>query len=157
MPVSTGDPVSDDRRARVRAVLERRHLTQDLSSDDANTSWMQERFVARARALFYARMMFLTLGLLILAVPIWSRYFALTGPGAFGGYFAMLMYSIANYLVLENPRGGRIVTYVTLCFDLTIMVYLIIRGGGLQSPLLATQLLFTTLFAILFPKPLAIL
>ncbi|MBK7860172.1 MAG: sensor histidine kinase [Archangiaceae bacterium] len=118
---------------------------------------MQERFVARARALFYARMMFLTLGLLILAVPIWSRYFALTGPGAFGGYFAMLMYSIANYLVLENPRAGRIVTYVTLCCDLMIMVYLIIRGGGLQSPLLATQLLFTTLFAILFPKPLAIL
>lgn len=157
MPASSGDPVSDDRRARVRAVLERRRLTQDLSTDQANTSWMQERFVARARALFYARMMFLTLGLLILAVPIWSRYFALTGPGAFGGYFAMLMYSIANYLVLENPRAGRIVTYVTLCFDLTIMVYLIVRGGGLQSPLLATQLLFTTLFAILFPKPLAIL
>lgn len=157
VPASSGDPVSDDRRARVRAVLERRHLTQDLSSDDANTSWMQERFVARARALFYARMMFLTLGLLILAVPIWSRYFALTGPSAFAGYFAMLMYSIANYLVLENPRAGRIVTYITLCFDLTIMVYLIIRGGGLQSPLLATQLLFTTLFAILFPKPLAIL
>ena len=157
VPASSGDPVSDDRRARVRAVLERRHLTQDLSTDEANTSWMQERFVARARALFYARMMFLTLGLLILAVPIWSRYFALTGPSAFAGYFAMLMYSIANYLVLENPRAGRIVTYITLCFDLTIMVYLIIRGGGLQSPLLATQLLFTTLFAILFPKPLAIL
>jgi signal transduction histidine kinase len=101
--------------------------------------------------------MFLTLGLLILAVPIWSRYFALGGPTAFAGYFAMLMYSIANYLVLENPRAGRIVTYITLCLDLTIMVYLIIRGGGLQSPLLATQLLFTTLFAILFPKPLAIL
>ncbi len=157
MPASTGDPVSDDRRARVKAVLDRRHLTQDLSTDQANTSWMQERFVARARALFYARMMFLTLGLLILAVPIWSRYFALTGPSAFAGYFAMLMYSIANYLVLENPRAGRIVTYVTLCCDLMIMVYLIIRGGGLQSPLLATQLLFTTLFAILFPKPLAIL
>ncbi|MBL8956019.1 MAG: sensor histidine kinase [Myxococcaceae bacterium] len=157
MPASTGDPVSDDRRARVKAVLDRRHLTQDLSTDQANTSWMQERFVARARALFYARMMFLTLGLLILAVPIWSNQFALTGPSAFAGYFAMLMYSIANYLVLENPRAGRIVTYVTLCCDLMIMVYLIIRGGGLQSPLLATQLLFTTLFAILFPKPLAIL
>jgi two-component system sensor histidine kinase DegS len=30
-------------------------------------------------------------------------------------------------------------------------------GGGLQSPLLATQLLFTALFAILFPRPLGIL
>jgi signal transduction histidine kinase len=30
-------------------------------------------------------------------------------------------------------------------------------GGGLANPLLASQLLFTTLFALLFPKPLAIL
>jgi two-component system, NarL family, sensor histidine kinase DegS len=37
------------------------------------------------------------------------------------------------------------------------MVVLIARGGGLQTPLLATQLLFTTLFALLYPKPLAIL
>ena len=58
------------------------------------------------------------------------------------------------------PRAGRIVTYVTLCCDLVIMVVpdrQAAVGGGLQSPLLATQLLFTTLFAILFPKPLAIL
>jgi signal transduction histidine kinase len=31
------------------------------------------------------------------------------------------------------------------------------EGGGLANPLLATQLLFTTLFALLYPKPLAIL
>ncbi len=51
-------------------------------------------------------------------------------------------------------------TYVTLCLDLVIMVVLVVKpqlGGGLQSPLLATQLLFTTLFALLYPKPLAIL
>ncbi len=154
---STGDSVSDDRRARVRAVLEKRHLNQNVSAYEASESWVQDRFIARARALFYARMMFLTFGLLILAVPIWSRYFGTSGPIAFGGYFAMLLYSIANYLVLENRRAGRIVTYVTLVCDLLVMVYLIVKGGGLQSPLLATQLLFTTLFAILFPKPLAIL
>nr|WP_153867673.1 MULTISPECIES: sensor histidine kinase [Myxococcaceae] len=105
-------------------------------------------------------MMFLTLGLLILAVPTWSLYFGLTGPYAFAGYFAMLLYSVANFLVIDLPRAGRWVTYVTLCWDLLIMVFLIAKpqvGGGLQSPLLATQLLFTTLFAILFPRPLAIL
>lgn len=146
-----------DRRARVKAVLEKRRLGQNVSPTEAAQSWMQERFVARARALFYARMMFLTLGLLILAVPIWSRYFGLGGPIAFGAYFTMLLYSVANYTVIESPRAGRIVTYVTLCLDLVFMVVLIARGGGLQTPLLATQLLFTTLFALLFPKPLAIL
>lgn len=148
------------RRARVRAVLERRKLTNDISAEQASASWEQDRFVARARALFYARLMFLSLGLLILAVPTWSLYFGLNGPFAFVGYFTMLLYSIANFLVIDHPRAGRQVTYVTLCLDLVIMVVLIAKpqvGGGLQSPLLATQLLFTTLFAILYPKPLAIL
>lgn len=151
------DLQAGDRRARVRAVLDKRRLGDNVSANDAAASWLQERFVARARALFYARLMFLTLGLLILAVPVWSHYFGLRGPLAFGAYFAMLLYSVANYTVLENPRAGRIVTYITLCLDLSIMVVLIARGGGLQTPLLATQLLFTTLFALLYPKPLAIL
>jgi two-component system sensor histidine kinase DegS len=154
------DPSGDDRRARVRAVLEKRRLTENVSPEEAAESWMQERFVARASALFYARMMFLTLGLMMLAVPVWRNYFGIGGPVAFGGYFAMLLYSVANYMVLDHPKAGRIVSYVTLCLDLTIMVVLIAKphtGAGLQSPLLATQLLFTTLFALLYPKPLAIL
>lgn len=149
-----------DRRARVRAVLEKRGLDATVSPADATASWEQDRFVARARALFSARLMFLTLGLAILAVPAWSHYFGLGGPVAFGGYFAMLLYSIANYTVIDHHRAGRYVTYVTLCLDLVVMVILISKpqvGGGLQNPLLATQLLFTTLFAILYPKPLAIL
>jgi signal transduction histidine kinase len=151
---------SSDRRARVRAVLERRKLTESVSAEQATASWEQDRFVARARALFYGRLMFLTLGLLILAVPVWSIYFGLHGPLAFAGYFAMLLYSIANFLVIDHPKAGRWVTYTTLCLDLIVMVVLINKpqvGGGLQSPLLATQLLFTALFALLFPKPLAIL
>jgi signal transduction histidine kinase len=150
------------RRARVRAVLERRKLTDSVSAEQAAASWEQDRFVARARALFYARLMFLTLGLLILAVPRWSLYFGFGPQGtfAFAGYFTMLFYSVANFLVIDHPRAGRWVTYITLCFDLVIMVMLIARpqaGGGLQSPLLATQLLLTTLFAILFPRPLEVL
>lgn len=151
---------ANDLRDRVRRVLHRRKLTDNVSAQQAAASWEQDRFVARARALFYARMMFLTLGLLILAVPTWSEYFGLTGPLAFAGYFTMLLYSVANFLVIDHPKAGRWVTYLTLCMDLIITVVLIASpqvGGGLQSPLLATQLLFTTLFAILFPKPLAIL
>lgn len=150
---------NDDRRARVKAVLDRRGLKPQVSPADAAASWVQERFVARARALFYARMMFLALGLLILAVPVWRRYFGFS-PLAFGGYFFMLLYSVANYLLLGQPRLGRLVTYLTLCLDLVVMVVVVAKpqvGGGLQNPLLATQLLFTTLFALLYPKPLAIL
>ena len=151
---------SQDRRSRVRGVLERRGLGSKVGGTEATASWEQDRFVARARALFYARLMFLTLGLLILGVPAWSHYFGLQSPLAFAGYFAMLLYSVANFLVIDNARAGRWVTYITLCIDLSIAVLLIVKpqtAGGLRSPLLATQLLFTMLFAILFPKPLAIL
>jgi signal transduction histidine kinase len=154
------DKPDSPRRARVRAVLERRKLTDSVSAEQATASWEQDRFVARARALFYARLMFLTLGLALLAVPKWSFYFGLQSPFAFAGYFAMLLYSVTNFMVIDSPRVGRWVTYVTLCLDLAIMVVLLAKpqvGGGLQSPLLATQLVFTTLFAILYPKPLAIL
>jgi two-component system, NarL family, sensor histidine kinase DegS len=127
---------------------------------DAQAQWEHERFVARARALFYARMMFLSLGLLILAVPTWANYFGFQTPMAFVWYFFMLGYSVANFVLIDRPRVGRWVTYATLCFDLVVTVILIVRprvGGGLQSPLLASQLVFTTLFAILYPRPLAIL
>jgi two-component system sensor histidine kinase DegS len=113
---------ANDLRARVREVLERRKLTDSVSAEQATASWEQDRFVARARALFYARMMFLTLGLLILAVPAWSGYFGLTGPFAFVGYFTMLLYSVANLLVIDHPKAGRWVTYTTLCLDLTSVV-----------------------------------
>ncbi|HEX8441327.1 sensor histidine kinase [Archangium sp.] len=154
------DKPDSHRRARVRAVLERRKLTDSVSAEQATASWEQDRFVARARALFYARLMFLTLGLAILAVPRWAFYFGLHGTFAFAGYFTMLLYSVANFMVIDHPKAGRWVTYVTLCLDLAIMVVLLVKpqlGGGLQSPLLATQLVFTTLFAILYPKPLAVL
>ncbi len=149
-----------DRRARVRATLERRRLPESVSFEAATDSFMQERFIHRVRALFYARMMFLTLGLFILAVPAWSRYFGFQGPTPYIVYFLMLMWSTANFLVVENKRAGRIVTYVTLCLDLMALVVILAKpaqGAGLQSPLLAAQLLFTMLFALLFPRPLAIL
>ncbi|MFN0062574.1 MAG: sensor histidine kinase [Myxococcaceae bacterium] len=131
-----------------------------MSALETTLAWEQNRFVTRARALFYSRMMFLSLGLLILAVPAWSSHFGLRGVFAFAGYFAMLLYSVANFLVIEHRVWGRILTYVTLCLDLIITIFLITKpqvGAGLRSPLLGTQLMFTTLFAILFPTPLAIL
>ncbi len=114
------------------------------------------RFAVRARALFYGRMTFLFLGLAVLAIPSWSHAFGINGKAAFLVYFVMLAYSIVNYLLLGHPKLGVPVTFITLCADLLVLVYMIGASGGLQSPLLATQVMFTTLFAILFPKPLAI-
>lgn len=101
--------VTDDRRARVKQVLEQRGLSGQPTAGDASQSWLRDRFIARARALFYARMTFLTLGLLILAVPVWRVYFGFT-PLAFGMYFFMLLYSVANYLALGHPRLGSVIT-----------------------------------------------
>ncbi len=123
---------------------------------DPNERWAHDKFVTRARALFYTRLAFLTLGLGVLAVPSWSRTFNVEGPLGFVIYLFMLSYSIGNIMAVEHPQAGRIATFVTLCFDLLVLVYLAAASGGLNSPLLATELLFTTLFAILFPKPLAI-
>lgn len=114
------------------------------------------RFVTRARALFYGRMTFLFLGLAVLAIPAWAHAFGIHSKLAFVVYFMMLAYSIVNYLLLGHKTLGVPVTFITLCFDLLVLVYMIAASGGLQSPLLATQVMFTTLFAILFPKPLAI-
>lgn len=144
----------------MEAVLLRRQLRHNVSSREASNSWVQERFVARARALFYARMMFMGLGLLILAVPEWSHYFGTQNIFAIAVYTVMMMYSVANYMVIHHRTAGKWVTYITLCFDLMCWLILLSKpqvGGGLQSPLLATQLVFTTLFALLFPKPIAIL
>ena len=133
-------------------------LTPSRSSrgEGESSTYSQDRFLTRARALFYARLAFLALGLGVLGVPSWSEAFGVKGKAAFAVYFLMVAYSAANYAVLAKPRLGRIVTFVTLCLDLCVLVWLVANTGGLRSPLLAAQLLFTTLFVVLFPTPLAV-
>ena len=114
------------------------------------------RFLTRARALFYARLAFLALGLGVIGVPAWSQAFDVGGPKAYAVYLIMVAYSGANYTLLAKPKVGRILTFVTLCCDLCVLVWLASSTGGLRSPLLAAQLLFTTLFVVLFPTPLAV-
>ncbi|RMG17084.1 MAG: sensor histidine kinase [Deltaproteobacteria bacterium] len=148
-------PPNDDRRgSAVRRYLSSRGLAVD---EDTALHFERERFRVRARALFYARLAFLFIGLGVLAIPGWSEAFGIRSLWAFAVYFLMVGYSTVNFMVLDRPKLGPWVTFVTLCLDLLVMVYMIAASGGLGSPLLATQLMFTTLFVILFPKPLAIL
>lgn len=145
----------DRRGSTVMRLLRARGL-EEVPRYDPEGYW-QARFVTRARTLFYARLAFLGIGLGVLAIPRWSDTFGIHSLWAFAVYFAMVGYSVLNFLVVDRPLLGRIVTFTTLCVDLLVMVYMIAASGGLGSPLLATQLMFTTLFVILFPKPLAIL
>jgi two-component system, NarL family, sensor histidine kinase DegS len=126
-------------------------------AESTGIGFTEERFLTRARALFYARIAFLTLGLLVLGVPGWSSALGIGGPVAVVVYVAMVAYSAANYLLLRSPALGRAVTFATLCADLVVLVWIAALTGGLRSPFFAAQLLFTTLFVVLFPTPLALL
>jgi signal transduction histidine kinase len=119
-------------------------------------AFSEDRFQTRARALFYARIAFLVLGLGVIGVRPWSQAFGVRGTGAFAVYLVMVAYSAANYVLLPKKKIGRALTFVTLCADLCVLVWLVSMTGGLRSPLLAAQLLFTTLFVVLFPTPLAV-
>lgn len=116
----------------------------------------EDRFLTRARALFYARLAFLVLGLGVIGVPSWSAAFGIGGPKAFAIYLMMVAYSAANYLLLPHKKIGKVLTFATLCADLCVLVCLVSLTGGLRSPLLAAQLLFTILFVVLFPTPFAV-
>ncbi len=118
--------------------------------------WGYRKFVTRARTLFYTRLALLALGLGILAFPRWAEFFGARGQAAFVWYFVIIVYSVASYLLVEKGLLGRLVTFFTLILDLATLVYMIAYSGGLSSPVLPSQLIYTVFFALLFPNPLAI-
>lgn len=117
---------------------------------------LKERFLTRTRAVFYARLAFLTLGLGILAIPDWRQAFAADTSFAFPLYACAIAYAIGAQLVAQHPRHGRWVMFLTLNLDLFILLAIIANTGGLLSPVMAGQLVFTLFFALLFPNPIAI-
>ncbi len=131
-------------------------FTSPASADDA-AFFARDRFLMRARALFYARLALLTLGLGILVIPAWQEAFGIDSAGPVVVYLVMVAYSAVNYVFLEHPRLGSALTFVTLTCDLVVLVYLVMGSGGLHSPLLPTQLLFTMLFVMLYPRPQAVI
>lgn len=118
---------------------------------------LSDRFSDRARALFYARLAFLSIGLGVLAVPSWSQYLGTTTSTAFAVYFFAIGYSVTNYLLLDHPAFGRALTFCTLVLDLAIMTAMISASGGLASPMMAGQIMFTIFFALLYPRFIAVL
>src|SRR5690349_14586365 len=85
-----------------------------------------ERFSDRARALFYARLAFLGIGVGVLAVPPWSKLLCTTSATSFIVYFSVIAYSVLNYLLLEHPKYGRPLTFATLSLDLLVLVVMVV-------------------------------
>jgi two-component system, NarL family, sensor histidine kinase DegS len=129
---------------------------KDLSAVTVGGGWSHQKFITRARTLFYARLALMAIGLGILAIPRWSQYFGTGGSTAFIWYFVIIVYSVGNFLLIDKGLLGKAATFVTLCLDLVILVYMISYSGGLRSPVLPTQLCYTIFFSLLFPNPLAI-
>lgn len=116
-----------------------------------------ERFSDRARALFYARLAFLAIGLSVLAVPAWSRLLGFTDAHAFLVYMVVIAYSVANFFLIDHPRLGRPITAVTLSLDLVTLGAVVLASGGLRSPLMAAHVMLTLFFVLFFPRWFAVL
>ena len=112
-----------------------------------------ERFEVRARALFYARLALMAIGLGVLVVPAWHEALKVSPPLGVYGYLVLLACHVLSYVWVGRPHARKVV-FVTLCLDLLVLLYLVAASGGLKSPLMPAQLVFTMLFALLFPSPL---
>jgi two-component system sensor histidine kinase DegS len=117
---------------------------------------LRERFLTRATAVFFARLAFLALGLGMLVLPSWQRAFAVAGTVPWLVLVASCGSTAACQALAAHPQHGRRVMFVTLLGDLSVLLLIVARSGGIQSPAMPAQLLFTIFFALLFPNPVAI-
>jgi two-component system sensor histidine kinase DegS len=125
--------------------------------DPREATRRHERFMVRAQALFLARIAFIILGVGVLLVPDWRAAVGAEGYGTLAWFTLVVGYSVANYYLVRRPKLAVRFTFATLCLDLVLLVFLIMASGGMRSPVMAAQLIFTIFFALLFPSTLALI
>ena len=113
-------------------------------------------FYARAHAVFYTRVALLLLCLALFAVPGWQRLSPLTDPIAIPMFCGVLVYTVVAYILSEHKKFGRQIMFWTMNCDLLVLLTILYFNGGLVSPIMTAQLLFTTFFALLFPSPIGV-
>jgi signal transduction histidine kinase len=117
---------------------------------------LRDRFTPRARALFFSRLAIDAVALLVMLVPAFSQTAGVRQPFA-AYWFSLLVISHLGSYFWVGKKHDQIVIFLSLCFDLIALVYLVTITGGLRSPVMQGQLIYTVFFAVIFPSPLAIL
>jgi signal transduction histidine kinase len=117
---------------------------------------LKERFLTRATAVFFARLALIMLGVGIVVLPSWRRAFDADGALPWLVLVVAAGSTWGCQALAAHPVHGRRVMFVTLLIDLSVLLMLVARSGGVQSPAMPAQLLFTIFFALLFPNPIAI-
>ncbi len=118
--------------------------------------YIRDRFTPRAKSLFFARLALDAVGLLIMAVPAFATAAGVQQPFAAYWFTLLLLTHLVAYFWVGR-KGDHLVVFASLCFDLLALIYLITVTGGLRSPVMQGQLVYTVFFAIIFPSPLSIL
>jgi signal transduction histidine kinase len=116
----------------------------------------ENQFRQRAGILYYARIFLLFIGFSIVVFPDLREKFSINGPFPYIIFFFMLSYSVINYYI-KPFKILKIFTFITLLFDLSVFAVLIVISGGLNSPILSTQIVYLIFFTTLFQKPLLLL
>ncbi|MBN2360750.1 MAG: sensor histidine kinase [Deltaproteobacteria bacterium] len=118
---------------------------------------LRARFVLHARALAYTRLAFLVLAAVVVLVPQLARAVGFAGIWPKLGLALMICYAVANLLLLRSTRHGVWVTLATLLLDQVAVAIVVGHSGGMHSPAMDAHLLLTVFFALLFPRPIAVL
>jgi two-component system, NarL family, sensor histidine kinase DegS len=120
------------------------------------TKLRRDQFPHRAKVIFYARLAIDSFALLFLLFPKWNTVVAPFLGNVFLIYLFILSSHLFSYLWIEK-KFGRVIYFISLCFDIITMGSLIVLSGGLASPLMSGLILYTVVFALLYPHPLAII
>ncbi|MBU1239235.1 sensor histidine kinase [Myxococcota bacterium] len=121
-----------------------------------STKLRRDQFPHRARAIFYSRLALDSFGILFLLVPTWTSTIVPFLSKGLVIYLFMLAGHLFSYIWIGR-RWDRVIYFLSLCIDILALGTLIVLTGGLASPLMSGLILYTVVFAILYPHPLAIL
>ena len=93
--------------------LDRRVVALQPTIDKTVFSHVQGRFETRARALFYARLALMAVGLVALLVPAWRQALGIQLPAGAYWYLLILAYHVGSYLWVGR-RYSRIIVFASL-------------------------------------------
>lgn len=125
-----------------------------IRADEAKR--LRERFITRARAVFYARIAFLVLWMGVFFIAEWRQTLGADSNYAIPWFIFTVAYTLGAQAVASHPIHGRWAMFVSLNLDLILLAAVIYNSGGLISPAMSAAVLFTIFFALLFPNPVAI-